>query len=149
MLFHPKNQNSQNTRGMTLVETLVALSIFLVIMVAITTFEVNIFSYQKSISGSFDVSQSSQIVLKKISREMRQMSAPPSGAYPLTAIGSSTIRFFSDTNADGIPEPIVYDSVASFLYFDGNDATTTDISAVRFVRITIASYSAFVQLRNL
>ena len=146
---------------MTLVETLVALSIFLVIMVAVATFEMNIFSYQGSISGSFNNSQTTEIVLKNAARELRGMSSPPNGSYPLTVAGTSTISFFSDVNGDGIVEPVNYgfnvsygsngtnsDGI-SFEYFDGNEATTTDISAIRFVRVSLPPYSVFVELRNL
>ena len=144
------NPTKKYNKGMTLVETLVALSIFLVIMVAVATFEMNVFSYQGSISGSFNNSQTAEIVLKKITRELRGMSSPANGAYPLTVAGTSTISFFSDVNGDGIVEPVNYGSDrVSFEYFDGNEATTTDISAIRFVRVSLPPYSVFVELRNL
>ncbi len=152
------------THGMTLTETLVALSIFLVVMVAVTTFEVNVFSYQRNIAGSFDASQSANMILKKISRELRAMTTAQDGSYPLSLAGTSTISFYSDINGDGVPENETYDNVGlGFKYYDSNMTETSDISSVRYVRVstmvasaaassptsTTPQYSALVELRNL
>jgi prepilin-type N-terminal cleavage/methylation domain-containing protein len=122
-------------KGMTLVETLVALSIFLVIMVAVGTFEVDVFSEQKAVSGSLETSQDAQVLLKVIMKELRSMSSSPIGAYPLVTAGTSTVSFYSDANGDGSAEQITYTLIGSSLFRVMNNSgvlsTTTLVTNVR------------------
>lgn len=105
-----------NHRGMTLVETLVALSIFIAIMAAVVTFQVNVFSYQKSVSSSFTTAQDAQVLLKIIMRELRSMSPSANGAYPLASMATSSVSFFSDINSDGKVEKVSYVLIDNTLY---------------------------------
>ena len=118
---------------MTLVETVIALSIFLVIMAAVTTFEINIFSYQHSISGSFNASQSAQTILKIMTKELRNMALPNNGSYPLVTAGTSTIVFSSDVNNDGTLDQVSYALVGNSLYKYDSVAGATTIIATNVV----------------
>ena len=129
---------------MTLAETLVALSIFIIIMVVVATFQVNVFSYQKSVSGSFQTAQDAQVLLRVIMKELRSISPSANGAYPIESAGTSSIIFFSDSNGDGIVEKYAYNLVGSSLlktitvpsgspaiYNPVNQSTTTLVTNIR------------------
>ena len=105
-----------NKSGMTLAETLIAISIFIVIMVVVGTFEVNVFSYQKYAAGSLETAQDAQALLKVITKEIRSMAPSGNGAYHLVVASTSTISFFSDANGDGVVEQITYTLLNKVLY---------------------------------
>lgn len=132
------------TRGMTLVETLIALSIFIVIMIAVSTFEVNVFSYQRSISGSLTTSQDAQVILKTILKEVRSAAPSANGSYPIINAATNTLSFFSDSNTDGIQDQITYSLIGNtiyralikptgspYVYNVANQSTTTLVTNVR------------------
>ncbi len=102
--------------GMTLVEVLVTLSIFVAIMLAVATFEYNVITYPKIVSGSLQTAQDTQILLKTMLREMRTMQQGANGAYPLLAAGTSTISFFADADNNGNIEEITYFIASSSIY---------------------------------
>lgn len=112
----------KNTYGMTLPEALVVISIFIIIMVAVTAFQVNVFSYRKSISDSFETSQSAQAILKIMIKELRATAPSVNGAYPITSVSTSSITFYSDIDSDDITEQITYS-------FDGNNINKSTIKA--------------------
>ncbi len=103
-------------KGMTLVEVLIALAMFSVVMIAIGTFEINIFSYNRSISSSYNTTQNAQLILKTILKELRELAPSANGSYPLAVVGSTTISFFADSNSDGINEKITYSLIGNSLY---------------------------------
>jgi type II secretory pathway pseudopilin PulG len=106
----------KRNKGMTLTETLVALSIFIIIMVVVGTFQVNVFSYQKSVSGSFQTAQDAQVLLKVIMKEIRSITPSANGAYPIESVSTSSIVFYSDSNGDGIVEKYTYTLIGSSLF---------------------------------
>lgn len=131
-------------KGMTLVEVLIALAVFVVIMIAIGTFEANIFSYNSSISGSLNATQNAQIILKTILKEIREMAPGANGSYSIANVGSTTLSFFSDSDNDGKTEKITYSLNGTSLYRAmiqpsgnpplysyANQATTTIMTDVR------------------
>ena len=133
-----------SSRGMTLVEVLITLAIFICVMAAVGFFESNVFNYQRSISGSLQTVQDSQIILKTIAREMRDMAPAANGAYPLVTAGTSTISFFSDANNDGSEDQITYQLIGTKIsravipptgsppsYSAANQSTTTLVTNVR------------------
>lgn len=109
-----KNRNKQ--KGLTLVELLVAMSIFIIVIVAVGAFQANIFVQHSNISGSFQTSQNSQVILKTILKELREAAPGANGAYPLTYVGSTTLSFFSDIDDDGYTEKITYSLIGTTLY---------------------------------
>jgi prepilin-type N-terminal cleavage/methylation domain-containing protein len=103
-------------RGMTLVEVLTAVAIFVIIIAAVYTFEINIFSYNGSISSSFQTIQDSQTLLKTMLTELREAVPGVNGSYSLSSVGSTSISFFSDSDNDGTAEQITYSLVGTTLY---------------------------------
>jgi prepilin-type N-terminal cleavage/methylation domain-containing protein len=104
------------SKGMTLVELLVALAIFAVVMVAVGALGANIFRYKSDVSGSFQTNQSSHVIFKTILKELREIAPGANGAYPIAQAGSTTLAFFSDYDNDGVTEKITYALVGTNLY---------------------------------
>ena len=93
---------------MTLVELVISIGIFILIMGAVVLFESNVFSFRRNVSGTFQVVQNAQLILKTLNAEIRSMSPGANGAYPLITAGTSSVSFFSDVNADGTTEQVRY-----------------------------------------
>ena len=108
--------SSHYNKGMTLVEVLIALAIFVTIIFAVGAFEVDIFSYQGSVSGSLTTVQDSQIILKTMLTELRSAAPSATGSYPIVIAGTSSISFFSDPDNDGTTEQITYSYIKNTLY---------------------------------
>ena len=129
-------------KGFTLVEVVVAIGIFSVIIVAVGLFEVNIFSYQRNVSGSFTAVQDSQVILKTLARDIRMASQGSDGSYALQTVATSTLSFFADINNDGLKERIRYSLINSKLYrttlvptgspltYSGTESTSTVLTDV-------------------
>ncbi len=110
------NTQYQTQKGMTLVEVLVALGISVVVIVAVSAFEVNIFRYKDSVSGSFDAVQNAQIILKTMAKELRSASIASDGSFAIAQAATSTITFFNDINTDGKKERVRYTFASSTVY---------------------------------
>ena len=101
-------KTSQIQKGFTLIEILVAVAILGVIMVAISTFQVNIFKFNKYSSDVLQSSQDARSILRTMVTELRTSQPSNNGAYPIVLAATSSITFFSDTDADGLQEQIRY-----------------------------------------
>ena len=102
--------------GMTLVEVLIALAIFVSVIVAVGAFEANTFIYSSSVSGAYQTAQNAQIILKTILSEIREMQPSANGSYPLVTTGSTSISFYSDADNSGSAEQITYTLSGTTLY---------------------------------
>jgi type II secretory pathway component PulJ len=102
--------------GFTLVEVFISLAIFVSVMVAITAFLINIYSNNRTASGSFQTAQDAQVILKTMLTQLRQASTAVNGAYPIAIAGTSSITFFSDVNNDGLTDEVTYSLIGSTLY---------------------------------
>ncbi|MDB5239229.1 MAG: hypothetical protein JWO00_564 [Candidatus Parcubacteria bacterium] len=101
---------------MTLVETMIALALFAVVIVAVGSFQVSLFTNQKVVSGSLQTAQDSQIILKTMLTELRSAAPGMNGAYPIVSAATSSIIFFSDANNDGKTEQITYKLASTTIY---------------------------------
>ena len=108
--------SSLYNKGMTLVEVLIALAIFVTVIVVVGAFEVNVFSYQGSASSSLTTVQDAQVILKTMLTELRSAAPGANGAYPIVTAGTSSISFFSDPDNDGQTEQITYSLIKNTLY---------------------------------
>ena len=107
---------NKTQKGMTLVEVLVAMGISVVILVAVSAFEANIFTYKDSITGTFNTVQNVQIILKTMAKELRSASISSDGSFAIGQAGTSTVTFFVDLNNNGIKERVRYTLASSTLY---------------------------------
>lgn len=133
-----------HSRGMSLVETFIALAIFVLVIVAMGAFQAGIFSHQRVVSGSLQTAQDAQIILKTILTELRSAAPGANGSYIINSAATSSISFFSDTNNDGQTDKIAYSLSGTTLYrsrippsgtppvyLGANQSTTTLLSNVR------------------
>jgi type II secretory pathway component PulJ len=107
---------SNKNRGMTLAETLIALAIFVAVIVAVGSFQVSIFSNQRTVAGSLQTAQDSQVILKTMLTELRSAVPGMNGAYPIVSAATSSLSFFSDVDRDGSAEQITYTLIGNVLY---------------------------------
>ncbi len=138
-----ENEIQRVGRGMTLVEVLITLAIFVTVIAAVGTFEANTFIYQGEISNSFATAQNAQVILKTMLTELRETAPGVNGAYALVSTGSTSISFFSDPDNDGQTEQITYSLNGTTLTrsviqpsgaplgYAGSPITTTLITNVR------------------
>ena len=101
---------------MTLVEAAVAVGISVVVLVAVSAFESNIFLFKDSISGTFDSVQNAEMILKTMAKDLRSASIASDGSFAIAQASTSTLVFFVDTNNDGIKERVRYSLASSTLY---------------------------------
>ncbi len=129
---------------MTLVETLIALGIFAVVIVAVSAFQISLFNNQRVVSGSLQTAQDAQIILRTMLTELRSAAPGMNGAYPIASAATSSLIFFSDTNGDGQTEQIGYKLSSTTIlrttipptgspasYLVSNTSTTTLLRNVR------------------
>jgi prepilin-type N-terminal cleavage/methylation domain-containing protein len=95
-------------KGFTLIETLVSIGIFLLIIIAVNTFAVDIFSFNRKIYKNIENTQDIKVFLQDFSREIRSMSISNTGAFPIVEAGTSSITFYSDSDSDDLKEEIKY-----------------------------------------
>ncbi|MEK7213824.1 MAG: type II secretion system protein [Patescibacteria group bacterium] len=95
-------------RGMTLVEIIVTVGIFGLIMIAVSSFQRDVWIYNKYSSDSLSSAQDARVILRTMVKELRSTSPSNNGAYAIAQAGTSTITFFSDTDSDGLKEQIRY-----------------------------------------
>ena len=101
---------------MTLVEAAVAVGISIIVLVAVSAFESNIFIYKDSISGTFNSVQNAEMILKTMAKDLRSASIASDGSFAIAQASTSTLVFFVDTNNDGIKERVRYSLASSTLY---------------------------------
>lgn len=108
--------SNREKRGMTLVEILVAVSILVIVMIAVATFQYNVLDYNRHSQVALTNVQDATNILKYMSKELRTMSPSASGSYPILSVATSSITFYSDIEGDGIKEQIRYYIASTTLY---------------------------------
>lgn len=107
---------AHSNSGFTLAEIITAVAILSLIMVAVSTFQYNVLSYNRSAQVSLTNAQEAQSLIKTVAKELRAMQQSANGAYPIAVAATSTITFFSDTDRDGTEEQVRYYLASSTLY---------------------------------
>ena len=130
--------------GFTLTEVYISMAIFVAVMVAVVAFLVNVYSTNRTVSGSFQTAQEAQVILKTMLTELREASTAANGAYPIASAGTSSVTFFSDVDNDGTTEEVTYSFIGNTLYraiiqptgspFTYNSATQSTSSILTDVR---------------
>lgn len=101
-----KRRNTQ--KGLTIVETVMGISIFVLIMMSLTLFSRNIWFYSTFISGGLENNNAARQTTKIMTAEIRTASTADTGAYTIALANSTTFTFYSDTDGDGLKEKIRY-----------------------------------------
>lgn len=94
--------------GMTLIEVLLVIAIFVMIVTIVSRFQSDIIVYNKYSSDVISSAQDARTILRNIVQELRSAKTGNNGSYPIAQAATSTIVFFSDTDADGLQEQIRY-----------------------------------------
>lgn len=102
-------------KGFSLVEVLVSMAIFVIIVIAVTSFARNVFYYNSVSSGSLQTAQDARAIIRTMVGELRTASLGSNGSYPIVSAGTSSVAFFSDVDDDAIKEQIRYYLVGTTL----------------------------------
>lgn len=103
-------------KGFTLVEILVAMSLFTGLFVLLINFQKDIFTNNIFIQNSLVAESEARGTLKRIIAELRAASPSNNGLYPLAATDKNNIIFFSDIDKDGLREQVHYFVATSSLW---------------------------------
>ncbi|MBU6310708.1 type II secretion system GspH family protein [Patescibacteria group bacterium] len=102
-------------RAFTLIETITTVAIVSIILVVVAESVMQMYRSQES-----SIEQGIQIAnaragVAQFTRDVREASYADTGAYPLAAIGTSTITFYADTDSDESVERIQYSLIGTQL----------------------------------
>lgn len=95
-------------KGMTLIEVLVAVAIFVMITLAVASFQSNVTIFNSYGRDSISSAQDARVILRTIVQELRPAKPGNNGAYPVAQAATSSITFFSDIDVDGLQEQVRY-----------------------------------------
>lgn len=104
-----ENKFKKNTiKGFTVVETMFGISIFILILLAITLFSRNIWIYNSFISDSFSSVEDGRKAMKIMTAEIRTASAASNGAYAVSQATATSLTIYSDIYDNGLKERVRY-----------------------------------------
>jgi prepilin-type N-terminal cleavage/methylation domain-containing protein len=103
-----QNFKLKNKKGFTLPEILIGVSIFVLVMGALTLFSRNIWYYGSYVSAGLNDSNNGRAVLKTLVSEIRTASTADTGAYVIALANSTAFTFYSDIDNDGLKEKVRY-----------------------------------------
>lgn len=108
---------------MTLVETLVALAIFTILSLAVTSAIHSFYQYNAyTFAQSHQVSHA-RLGIESLVRDLREMTYADDGTFPLVYTGQTSISFYSDIDRDASVELVTYTLSSTTLYKYVYDAT--------------------------
>jgi len=94
--------------GFTLIETLFGISIFVLIVGALTLFSRNVWTYNSFISSGLINTDNNRQILKTMVSEIRTASGADTGAYVISQATSSSLVFYSNIDNDILKEKVRY-----------------------------------------
>jgi len=95
-------------KGFTLTEMLISVSIFILIMLVVTSFNRDIFFINSGLQSNLNAQIEARNVLRVVVAELRSVSPSSLGAYALPQTGTSSIIFYSNVDNDQYKERIRY-----------------------------------------
>ncbi len=98
-----------NTKsGFTVPEILVGISIFVLVVGALTLFSRNVWVYQSYVSTGLSDVNNGRSALKTITYEIRGASTADTGVYVVALATPTAFTFYSDIDDDGLKERVRY-----------------------------------------
>lgn len=99
---------SVRDKGMTLIETAVALGIFSLIVVAVGAFARDVFYFNDVLQIGLNNVTEARKVLRPFANEVRSAQPSNLGAFALAQTATSSFAFYSDIDNDGVRERVRY-----------------------------------------
>lgn len=106
------NKNNVN-KGFSIIELIISIAILSLVGIAVVSFQVNIFSFNSTISNSLTAQQEARRTFKIMTAEIRSASCSNIGSYAISEASSTAFIFYSDIDNDRIREQVRY-------FLDGN-----------------------------
>jgi prepilin-type N-terminal cleavage/methylation domain-containing protein len=102
-------QNIRNrNKGFTLIELLISVAILMLISLAVSNFQKDIFALFTRYQGNLNFELGARGILKDFSAETREASPSSLGSYPIEEASTTEFIFYSDADNDGKIERIRY-----------------------------------------
>lgn len=95
-------------RGFTLIEVVVAMGLFVMIIVGLTTFITMTFKSNDVIYNQLSAQKDARAALSMVVKEVRNAGSSSIGSYLIDTATSSTLSFYSDINNDTFRERVRY-----------------------------------------
>src|SRR3989344_4952173 len=109
------NKNRKKSRGMTMIEMIISIGILAIILIVVSSFQVNVFQYNKYSSDSLQSAEDARAILKTMIKELRSAKPGNNGSYPILQTATSSLTFYSDIDSDGLQEQVRYFLVSKVL----------------------------------
>jgi type II secretory pathway pseudopilin PulG len=111
MIFSEKSQS-----GMTLVEAVVAIGIYSVLMLAVTSSITALYKF-----NAYALEQSNEVDnarrgVTQWNRDVKEMTTAEDGTWPVAIIAENKFGYYSDTDRDDSIEYVVYELASTTLY---------------------------------
>ncbi len=145
-----------DTRGLSLVETVVVVSLFTIVMGAVTQ---AIFSFYRlngyTIAQSYQVSHARQ-GMEQLVRDLREMTYADDGAFPLVDMEENRVSFFSDIDRDDSVEYVeyvlgtttlekrIFNATGSPLAYNTSGAPDVSVAVSEYVQNDVQNIPVFV-----
>lgn len=100
------NMRTHSQSGFTLIEAITTLAIFMIISVAVVGSVVMLYRGNRYAMEQSIAVESARRGVEQMVRDIREASYSDAGAYPIVAIGSTTMAFYSDLDRDNDVELI-------------------------------------------
>ena len=99
---------SNTKKGMTAVEIIVSVSIFIMIFLIISNFNRDIFFLNSNLQSNMNAQFYARKVIRTMVMQLRSASPSSLGSYPIAQAGTSSLIFYSNIDGDAYKERIRY-----------------------------------------
>lgn len=123
---------ARSTAGMTLMETVIAIGIYLVLMLAVFSSITSLYRY-----NAYSIEQSGEIDsarrgITEWNRDVKEMTTAEDGTWPITVIEPHRLGYYSDTDKDDSVEYVEYvlatTTLVKYTYNPTGSPATYDLS---------------------
>ncbi len=117
MINKIKNNNIKNNQtGLTILEVVIAVTIFAILIIAWNTLIVSTYKSSSFGQEQLEAIRQAQKGIEKMTKEIREMSSAEDGAYALALAEDHELIFYSDIDQDVLTERVHYYVSGSTLY---------------------------------
>ncbi len=146
---------AHTARGFSLLEMLVVIAITASVVVALIVAIQYVYRGQRFVFEQADATRSARIGIERAVADMREASYADNGAYPIVAMSTSTMTFYSDIDDDSSFERVRYFLSDKVLYqgvvdaagtpptYDGSETTTALATDVRNDALSVPLFTYY------